>query len=207
MGIPVNNFSVYMHKNKINNKVYIGVTKQKPEKRFDNGYGYKYSNKEFWEDINKYGWNSFEHIVLHSNLSREEVSKKEEELVKKYDSTNPIKGYNKIDGGFRARRPDIAELMRKRIGVLNPNFGKKAPLKTKKALTNYAKNGQFGINNHNATPILQFDKKGKFIKEYKCEIEAIKELGVNSNHIPEVCNGKRKTFGGFIWKYKEGEVV
>ena len=80
-------------------------------------------------------------------------------------------------------------------------------LKTKKALTNYAKNGQFGINNHNATPILQFDKKGKFIKEYKCEIEAIKELGVNSNHIPEVCNGKRKTFGGFIWKYKEGEVV
>lgn len=207
MGIPVNNYCVYMHKNKINNKVYIGVTKQKPEKRFDNGYGYKYSNKEFWEEIKKYGWSAFEHIVLHSNLSKDEVSKKEEELVRKYDSTNPIKGYNKIGGGFRTKRPDIAKLMRKRIGILNPNFGKQAPSKTKKALINHAKNGQFGINNPKATPVLQFDKKGSFIKEYECEIDAIKELDLSSNHIPEVCKGKRKTFGGFIWKYKEGEVM
>lgn len=207
MGMQKDTYCVYMHKNKINNKVYIGVTKQKPEKRFDNGYGYKYSNKEFWADIKKYGWSAFEHIILGSNLSKEDVSKKEEELVKEYDSTNPIKGYNKIEGGFRARRPDTAELMKKRVGVLNPNFGKKASVNTRNALVNHAKNGQFGVDNPRATSVLQFDRNGDFIKEYKCEIEAIKELGIKSNHISEVCKGKRKTFGGFIWKYKEGEVM
>ena len=35
-------YSVYMHKNQVNNKVYIGVTKQNPEKRFQKGIGYKY---------------------------------------------------------------------------------------------------------------------------------------------------------------------
>lgn len=41
----MNNFTIYMHKNKINNKVYIGQTSQNPLKRWDNGKGYITSPK------------------------------------------------------------------------------------------------------------------------------------------------------------------
>lgn len=49
-------------------------------------------------------------------------------------------------------------------------------------------------------PVLQFDKEGKFIKEYESIDSAIKETGVL--HISCVCRGERKTAGGYIWKYK-----
>ena len=43
-------FTIYMHRNKINQKVYIGQTSQTVENRWRNGYGY-FSQKEFYSDI------------------------------------------------------------------------------------------------------------------------------------------------------------
>lgn len=37
----MNTYTIYMHKNKINGKIYIGQTCQKPERRWDNGKHYK----------------------------------------------------------------------------------------------------------------------------------------------------------------------
>ena len=46
------------------------------------------------------------------------------------------------------------------------------------------------------------DKKG--IKYTECkDLEKMKELGINHAHISDCCQGKRKTAGGFIWKYAE----
>lgn len=39
-------------------KKYIGQTKQKVEKRWNRGKGYKTSSK-FYNAINKYGWDNF----------------------------------------------------------------------------------------------------------------------------------------------------
>ena len=53
------------------------------------------------------------------------------------------------------------------------------------------------------TPILQYDKNGKFIKEWGSGKEAGDELGISPKNISHVVRGQRKTAGGFIWKYKE----
>ena len=87
-------FSVYMHKNKINGKVYIGATSQKPETRWNKGLGYKHS-KEMYSDILKYGWDNFEHIVIINNLDQEQSQALEQFYIKKYKDNS----YNKQIGG------------------------------------------------------------------------------------------------------------
>lgn len=91
-------YCVYKHSNKINGKVYIGITSQKPNKRWDCGRGYQ-KNKHFWDAIQKYGWENFEHEILYRELSPEDAFSKEKELILKYDSCNHMKGYNCSVGG------------------------------------------------------------------------------------------------------------
>ena len=69
----MNNYTIYIHKNKINNKVYIGQTSQNPKKRWDNGRGYQ-SSPKFYNAILKYGWDNFEHIILYTNLTLEQAN-------------------------------------------------------------------------------------------------------------------------------------
>jgi group I intron endonuclease len=48
--------------------------------------------------------------------------------------------------------------------------------------------------------VIQYDLDGNFIKEHKSGVEAKLETGASK--ISEVCNGKRKSSGGFYWKFK-----
>ena len=92
-------FSVYMVKNKINGKVYVGATRQIPKNRWG-GKERSYShNKYFHDEILQYGWNNFDKIVIAENLSMESAQEMERKLIADYDSTNAEKGYNHMAGG------------------------------------------------------------------------------------------------------------
>ena len=65
-------YYVYVHKFP-NYKVYIGITNQKPERRWSNGSGY-YRQKYIANAIKKYGWNNIEHKILFEGLSKKEAS-------------------------------------------------------------------------------------------------------------------------------------
>ena len=93
----MSNYCVYIHINKINKKVYIGLTNQRPQDRWKNGNGY--SNQVFGRAIEKYGWDNFEHFILFENLSLEEANQQEQFLIQLFDSTNLNKGYNQTTGG------------------------------------------------------------------------------------------------------------
>ena len=77
-----------------NNKCYIGMTSINPVTRWAGGHGYE-NNKEFWEDIVKYGWDNFRREIILTTENEDEAHEKEIELILFYDSVNPKYGYNK----------------------------------------------------------------------------------------------------------------
>lgn len=83
-------YTVYMHvlpkeiSRKENDKYYIGITCQEPEKRWQNGRGY--FSQMFYFAIEKYGWENFKHVILFSGLSYDEACDKEKELIEYYKS-------------------------------------------------------------------------------------------------------------------------
>lgn len=54
----------------------------------------KPSGVEWQEDYDKYGEESFEFYILEENVDKNERFNREFYWIKKYDTTNPDKGYN-----------------------------------------------------------------------------------------------------------------
>lgn len=81
----------------------------------------------------KYGWDNFEHEVICNGLSKKEAEKMEVDLIKKYDSMNPQKGYNSNSGGFSGQT--LKNSTKKKISEANKgerngmyNCGKNHPM-------------------------------------------------------------------------------
>lgn len=60
------------------------------------GNGYV-TNPEFYQDIRKFGWHNFDHIILEQGLTVKEAEEREKYYIQKYDSVN--NGYNRSTGG------------------------------------------------------------------------------------------------------------
>lgn len=63
-----------------------------------NGIHYKGQNL-VWNAIQKYGWKNVKHEILYTNLTKEEASKIEIEMISKYKSNDSNYGYNLTAGG------------------------------------------------------------------------------------------------------------
>lgn len=129
-------YTVYCHINKLNNKKYVGITKQNINNRWRNGEGYK--GQAFYNAIKKYGWEEFTHEILFTNLSRTEAEEKEKYLIKKWNTQNSKFGYNASSGGESGnggakctehRRKLMSERMK---GGKNPMYGTKGGMCGKK---------------------------------------------------------------------------
>lgn len=107
----MDNYTLYMHVVP-NGKKYIGITSKDPVKRWNGGSGYN-SNEDFHRDIKKYGWGNIKHKILQKNMSKEEAEYWEVELIAKYHTMDPKKGYNRNSGGFH--HGEVSEITRAKI--------------------------------------------------------------------------------------------
>ena len=60
-----------------------------------------------------------------------------------------------------------------------------------------------GKDVYNARLVYQYDKNNNLIKRWECMSTASQKLKISQRDIVRVCKGKRKTCGGYIWKYEE----
>lgn len=102
--IKSNTYCVYMHINKENDKKYVGITCRNVKDRWKNGFGYREDQPVFFNAINAYGWDNFEHVVIKDGLTLDEANQLEMELIALYKTNcrkykNPEYGYNMTDGG------------------------------------------------------------------------------------------------------------
>lgn len=91
-------YCVYWHKNKINGKLYIGMSGNVKMRWQANGVHYN-TCRLFYRAISKYGWDSFEHTIIKDGLTKKEAQDLEIELIAKYKTQNPKFGYNLTSGG------------------------------------------------------------------------------------------------------------
>lgn len=98
------NYTVYCHISP-SGKRYIGITSKVPEKRWDNGRGYR--GPAFKHAIDKYGWDNIEHIILATGLSQEEAFQMEKDLIEKYQTRDSKYGYNITPGGESHKLSDL----------------------------------------------------------------------------------------------------
>lgn len=223
-------YSVYIHTNMINNKRYVGTTSKVPAyKRWckASGAGYR-RNKRFFEDIQRYGWENFEHEIFASGLNESEASNMEKILIEKLNTTNPEYGYNTERGGLRNNESARREKISKSIsGEGHPNYGKHLTDDQKERIAD-AMRGEKGYWYGKKLPQESLDKmskalKGrvitteKFLKSaearrkpvicietgvcYKSIKEASTILGINHVPISRVANGKQETAYGQHWRF------
>ncbi|WP_298061692.1 NUMOD3 domain-containing DNA-binding protein [uncultured Rikenella sp.] len=229
--LEVFNYTVYMHKNKINGKVYIGITKRNPKYRWNNGKGYY--NQVFKKAIDIYGWDNFEHIILFTNLSKEEAEQKEIELIKKYNSSNSKYGYNISKGGLVNNGVPCKEETKRKISVSNK--GEKNGMYHKK----HTENSLIKISNASKKLWQNEEHKKKMSEKMKGNAYRFKKGNIpwnkgkkckpainrkkvqcietgeifnsiaeaekikNTNNISCCCSGKRKSTKGYHWRYYE----
>lgn len=225
-------YTVYIHTNKINNKVYIGITSGKAEHRWNNGKGYLVKNKNnkyhqplMARAVLRYDWdNDWEHIIFAEGLLRQEASHMEQLLIMLYHSNDKEFGYNISSGGESAagckRSKEYIENMSKiRKGWIPSDEwrqkqsiahqGKKLAKETKELLSKSKlgeQNPMFGKNgesHHNSIPVCQCDKAGNVINFYWNSCEAERYTGISFKNINAICN-KYVTKSGYLRKTAGG---
>lgn len=221
---------IYARPNLINGKKYVGQAKDlKTRQKAWKCLSQPYSGDVINRAREKYGIDNFGFEIL-KECDDEELNYWEMYYIKELNTKVPY-GYNLTDGGDGMSGYHFTEETRKKISEANKgknkgktpwNKGKHRSEETKRKISEAHKgdkNGMYGkhlseehknnlskaLTNRSdqSKPVLQIDKNtNEVVAEFPSIHEVKRQLNYNSGHIASCCNGKKKSYGGFIWRYK-----
>lgn len=109
------------------------------------------------------------------------------EVIEVFDTANTFEELNKKESYY-------ISLFDSYKNGYNQSFGGDSVSGYERPKSKYCKNSK---------RVCQIDLNGKLIKTWDCATDAQRELDVNQTCICEVCKGRRKTAGGFVWVYEK----
>lgn len=205
-------YIVYLHRNKINNKCYVGQTCQKPEYRWGkNGWHY-HEQPYFYRAIEKYGWDNFDHIILETDIPADQIDERECFWAGYYHALAP-EGYTLHVGKYATK--DTSSILKRTRSEASlehwqdPEYQRKvsqgrkkmwqeaSPDCKEKMLANLDRSGAGGKARSKEVECVETKMR------YASTREAERLTGINHANISQACTGKRKTAGKFHWRYVE----
>ena len=211
---------IYKITNQLNNKVYIGKTLNTIEHRWKEhcaDYTKERNEKRpLYEAMKKYGIENFV-ISEIEECSDQIINDREVYWIEYYGSFK--NGYNATRGGDGKAYLDYDLIVANYQQLQNiqavadlMNINRDSVAKVLKLRNIQIKTSGQVLSEKNGKMVQMFDKKTKtFIRTFPTMMDAAKWLIDNNYtncknttiryHISEVCQGKRKSAAGFIWKY------
>lgn len=224
---------VYLVRNTINEKGYVGYTKRGLQTRWHEHVSNARRGKKempIYSAIRKYGAEAFELSVLQECSSVQEMKDVEPCWIKDLKTfIGDGNGYNATRGGDGVTgwspTPEHRQKIREgNLGEKNHSYGglsdehkrsislgrKGKGLGNKSALGyHHTEDAKVKISVAQYVPVAQYDMDGNLIATYGSMIEASKALGFKSaKGISRACRFPHRMCGGYRWKYavsKDGE--
>lgn len=216
---------IYKITNNINNKVYIGQSIN-IESRIKDHFFKNYSNEKHYhgvldKEIRETGVENFSWEIL-KECKREELNQYEIYYISLYNSCDPLKGYNIKGGGspiLNGQKRKIIDTDTLKIYDGCMECANQLGI-SQGDLSRVCNHLQGQIKGHHFMYLDEYNEKGKIdykpienhgqSKQVKCletnvifdsAHEAGRQMGLNFRLISAVCNGKRKTTGGYHFIY------
>ncbi|PEA25923.1 hypothetical protein CN984_12485 [Bacillus cereus] len=194
---------IYKATNKINGKIYIGLTTRRFKDRLRNHRnGHKNPNhpnyySHFYYSMRKHGFENFEWEAIDKSDTKEELEVKEMYWISHFDSYN--NGYNSTLGGECNSGYKMSEEQKKHLSNIKTGIS----VHTEESLKLLSE-ATSGINNPRCQPVVKLTKEGEYIKEYEFISDALESIGkTDISHIVKCCRGKLNMAHGFKWMYKD----
>lgn len=210
------NYTVYMHVNKINNKKYIGLTKDIKRRWSCNGAEYR--KQYLGKAIEKYGWENFEHVILYQGLSRNEACQKEIEMISYYNTSDKNLGYNISPGGedghnnlWNDEEYRYKQISERKARWQNADYKERHANSMKQAMEKeeYKEKQSKKTKERWKDGYFDYFCKPVICLEtgiiYKSLYDASEQTNTCRQDIGLCCNKKQKTANGYHWIFYEGQ--
>lgn len=190
---------IYSISNKVNNKVYIGSSKNIHLRISEHVLDLSkniHKNSYLQNSWNKYGGDNFELIIIEL-CDVDILLDREQHWIDNFVSYNRKYGYNlHKDAKRHYVCEETKQKMRERfLGKNNPRYGVKGCTRNDEQLKRHAKSC--------SKPVVKMDISGVEICSYGSIKEAAEDNGICASNITMCLKGKNKTCGGYKWKYKK----